>query len=234
MRILLVEDHERLSGLVQQGLKKAELDCDSVARASEARQALACHHYDAMILDIGLPDEDGLSLLAGLRREENHMPVLILTSRVQVADRVKGLDAGADDYLTKPFAMEELIARVHALLRRPQAALGQVLSVGDVTFDVGAREARVAGAPVKVSRQESRVLEVLLRRNGRVVPKGMIEQGLYGLGDNLSSNSVEVIVHRLRKKLQDKGAATKIHTVHGVGYMILAEEPPEDELANRA
>jgi DNA-binding response OmpR family regulator len=109
-----------------------------------------------------------------------------------------------------------------------------VLSVGDVTFDVGAREARVAGAPVKVSRQESRVLEVLLRRNGRVVPKGMIEQGLYGLGDNLSSNSVEVIVHRLRKKLQDKDAATKIHTVHGVGYMILAEEPPEDELAARA
>jgi DNA-binding response OmpR family regulator len=234
MRILLVEDHERLAGLVQQGLKKAELDCDAVSRVSEARQALECHHYDAMILDIGLPDEDGLSLLSGLRREENHLPVLILTSRVQVADRVKGLDAGADDYLTKPFAMEELVARVHALLRRPQTSLGQVLSVGDVAFDVGAREARVGAEPVKVSRQESRVLEVLLRRSGHVVPKGMIEQGLYGLGDNLSSNSIEVIVHRLRKKLDDKGATTKIHTVHGVGYMILAEDPPSDQNANRA
>ncbi len=225
MRVLLVEDHERLASLIRQGLKKAQLDVDAVITAKEALQALSCHHYEAMILDLGLPDRDGLDMLKFIRGENNSLPVVILTSRVQVSDRVKGLNAGADDYLTKPFAMEELIARLHALLRRPKPSLGQVLAAGDVSFDVVAREARVGTTPLPVSPREARILEQLLRRSGKVVPKSIMEQGLYGIEDELSSNSVEVLVHRLRKKLTDSHAKAVIHTVRGVGYMILPESP---------
>ncbi len=225
MRVLLVEDHERLASLIRQGLRKAQLDVDIVFTATEALQALSCHHYDAMILDLGLPDRDGLDVLKFIRGENNSLPVLILTSRVQVSDRVKGLNAGADDYLTKPFAMEELVARIHALLRRPTPALGQVLAAGDVYFDVVAREARVGSTPLPVSPREAQILEQLLRRSGKVVPKSIMEQGLYGIEDELSSNSVEVLVHRLRKKLSDFHAEAVIHTVRGVGYMIMPESP---------
>jgi DNA-binding response OmpR family regulator len=221
LRILLVEDHERLASLIRQGLRKAHLDVDAVVTAREALQALSCHHYEAMILDLGLPDQDGLDILKIIRGENNSLPVVILTSRVQVSDRVKGLNAGADDYLTKPFAMEELVARIHALLRRPQPFLGQVLATGDLYFDVVAREARVGSMPLPVSPREARILEQLLRRSGKVVPKSIMEQGLYGIENDLSSNSVEVLVHRLRKKLTDFHAKAVIHTVRGVGYIIL-------------
>jgi DNA-binding response OmpR family regulator len=223
LRILLVEDYERLASLVRQGLQRAEMDVDSVTTASEALEVLFSHRYDAMILDLGLPDRDGLDVLKFLRSNNSSLPVLILTSRVQVSDRVKGLNAGADDYLTKPFAMEELVARLHALLRRPQPSLGQVLAAGDVYFDVIAREARVGTAPLPVSPREARVLEQLLRRSGKVVPKSIMEQGLYGIDEELSSNTVEVLIHRLRKKLTDSHAQVAIHTVRGVGYMIMAE-----------
>jgi len=225
VRVLLVEDHERLASLIRGGLEKAQLDVDPVTTALEALQALASHHYDAMVLDLGLPDRDGLDLLRDLRRDRNSIPILVLTSRVQVSDRVTGLDAGADDYLTKPFAMEELVSRIRALLRRPKSALGQVLSAGDISLDVVAREARLHGERLQISPKEMRILEQLLRRSGKVVPKGLLEQGLYGIEDEISSNSVEVLVHRLRKRLLDAGACATIHTVRGVGYLILADEP---------
>lgn len=215
-----------MASLTCTGLARAGLDTDSVGTAAAAAQALADHHYDAVILDLGLPDRDGLQLLKDLRRQHNSVPVLILTSRVQVADRVTGLDAGADDYLTKPFAMEELVSRLRAILRRPQSALGQVLSAGNLSFDVVARDVRVDGVGVKLSPREAGILEQLLRREGKVVPKTILEQGLYGIEDELSSNSVEVLVHRVRKKLSDAGATATIHTLRGVGYMILAEDEP--------
>lgn len=224
MRVLLVEDHERLASLIREGLEKAHLDVDPVTMALEAQQALTAHHYDAMVLDLGLPDRDGLELLRDLRRDKNSIPILVLTSRVQVSDRVTGLDAGADDYLTKPFAMEELVSRIRALLRRPKSALGQILSAGDISLDIGAREARVDGKRLQISPKEMRILEQLLRRSGKVVPKGLLEQGLYGIEDEISSNSVEVLVHRLRKRLLDAGAHAAIHTVRGVGYLILADD----------
>jgi DNA-binding response OmpR family regulator len=226
VRVLLVDDHDRLASLVCTGLAKAGLDADVAATAAAAEQFLAAHHYEAVVLDLGLPDRDGLQLLKDLRGRHDPIPVLVLTSRVQVADRVKGLDAGADDYLTKPFAMEELVSRLRALLRRPRSALGQVLTAGNVSFDVGARDARVGASSLKVSPRESRILEQLLRREGKVVPKSLLEQDLYGIEGELSSNSVEVLVHRVRKKLADAHASATIHTVRGVGYMILAQENP--------
>ncbi len=221
MRILLVEDHKRLSRLVAEGLNAAQFDVDVVGTASEAEELLSFGCHDAMVLDLGLPDMDGIQFLEKLRGKDRSLPVLILTSRIQVSDRVEGLDAGADDYLTKPFAMEELVSRIRALLRRPQDALGQVLEAANTTFDVVSREVRVDGTLLPISPTETRMLEHLLRRCGKVVPKRLLEQGLYGIEEELSSNSVEVLMHRLRKKLGDAGAKAKIHTVRGVGYMIL-------------
>lgn len=220
MRILLIEDHIRLASFIQKGLKAAQFDIDAVTNGGEALAALATTRYDAVILDLGLPDMDGLNLLKAVRAKSNAVPVLILTSRIQVEDRVTGLNAGADDYLTKPFAMEELVARLHALLRRPSTALGQVLTSGDIELDVAAREVRVSGHTLALSPREISVLEQLMRRSGKVTPKGLMEQSRYGTGDDLSSNSVEVMIHRVRKKLSAAGASTAIHTIRGIGYMI--------------
>ncbi len=226
MRILLIEDHTRLAGFIRKGLNAAQFDVDLAAKGSDALENFECVRYDVVILDLGLPDIEGLDLLDELRAKDPAIPVLILTSRVQLADKIQGLNAGADDYLTKPFAMEELIARLHALLRRPGAALGETLKIGNLELDVVAREARLAGSnqPVPLSRRELSVLEQLMRRGGKVAPKHLMEQSLYGAGEDLSSNSVEVLVHRVRKKLTDSGANATIHTVRGIGYLMTADE----------
>ena len=225
MRFLLVEDHQRLASLVQQGMREvAEMDLDIAGSVQEAHQALACHKYDAVVLDLGLPDRDGLEFLKEVRNNRNSIPILILTSRISVADRVRGLDAGADDYLVKPFAMEELAARLRAILRRPATNLGTVLTYANIAFDAAVPEARVDNNLLHLSPRECRLLEQLLRRAGKVVPKTSMEQSLYGVNDELSSNTVEVLVHRLRKRLADAQAQAQIHTVRGVGYMILPDE----------
>jgi DNA-binding response OmpR family regulator len=159
------------------------------------------------------------------RARDDHTPILILTARDGLPDRVKGLNAGADDYLLKPFAMDELVARLKALLRRPGAALGRVLEAGNLQLDTVNRAVEIGGQPLVLGRRELALLELLLRRAGRVVAKSAIEDGLYGFDEAASANSVEAHVSRLRKKLEAAGASFSIHTVRGVGYL-LAEGAP--------
>ena len=220
MRLLVIEDEPRISEILKSGLQRAGFAVDMVGRCADARAALALAPYDAAILDLGLPDGDGIDLLADLRATHNGIPVLVLTARDAVEDKVAGLDAGADDYLIKPFATVELIARVKALLRRPGGALGIKLQAGNVVLDTIGRDVRVGELPLNLPRRECTILEHLLRRQGRVVPKTVLEDKLYGIDDELESNAVPVHVHHLRRKLQDAQATAEIHTVRGVGYLL--------------
>lgn len=225
MRLLLIEDNERLALFVAAGLGKAGFSVDRVGCAADGEAALRGMRYDAVILDLGLPDADGLSLLSDLRRRGDATAVIILTARDGVEDRVKGLNQGADDYLLKPFAMEELTARIRVLLRRPGGNLGLMLTQGNIVFDTMARQACVAGQSVALTRRELDALEVLMRRAGRVVSKAAIEDALYAFGEEVDSNTIEVLIHRLRKRLQAAGADVLIQTLRGVGYF-LAEKTP--------
>jgi DNA-binding response OmpR family regulator len=222
MRLLLVEDNEELSGLLVKSLAAAGFGADTVTTAADALSVLGSTHYAAAILDLGLPDEDGLTVLRALRTRQNTMPVLILTARDGVNDRVTGLRAGADDYLVKPFAIEELVARLEALLRRPGQLLGRSLKLGNLVFDTGARQLFIGGEPQVLSARELALLEILMRRSGRVVSKRTVEDQIFGLANDVGSNAIEVYVHRLRKSLQDYGASAVIHTIRGVGYLIAA------------
>lgn len=224
MRLLLIEDHERFASFIKSGLETSGFTIDVVYNAGDGDAAVGTVNYDVVLLDLGLPDQDGLVILKKWRDEGNITPVLILTARDAVEDRVKGLNAGADDYMLKPFAMEELVARIRALLRRPGGVLGTVLSEGNVAFDTTAREVRINERTVAVSRREMEVLEQLLRRKGRVVPKDVLEDKIYGFDEEVSSNSVEVHVSRLRKRLQAAGADVAVHTIRGVGYMLASDE----------
>ena len=223
MRLLVVEDEPALAGLLSAALQRAGFAVDAADGLRAAEEHLQLVGYDAAILDLGLPDGDGLTLLAWLRRRGNTLPVLILTARDAPEDRVNGLDSGADDYVVKPFHVPELISRVRALLRRPNAALGVVLHAGNVALDTPTRGTSVGGAPLPLSGRETALLEMLLRRAGRVAAREAIEQGLYGFDTPTGPNAVEVAVHRLRKRLQDAGASVQIHTIRGVGYMLAAE-----------
>ncbi|MBT8145986.1 MAG: response regulator, partial [Gammaproteobacteria bacterium] len=212
MRLLIVEDEQRIVDVLKNGLEAAGFIVDAVNTAANADYAINNLSYDAAILDLGLPDGDGLSVLKSARNQGVQLPILILTARDAVEDRVQGLDAGADDYLIKPFAIKELISRIKALLRRPGGALGAVLNAGNVTLDTIGREVSVEGNPVVLSRREISILEYMLRRFGRVVPKEVLEEKLYALDKEPESNAVPVHIHHLRKKLADKQANVEIHT----------------------
>ena len=220
MRVLLVEDEARMSKLVSRTLARVGFVVDAFGTCADGREALSFSHYDAAILDLGLPDGDGLTLLAAARAGDHNIPILVLTARDAVEDRVCGLDAGADDYLVKPFAISELIARTKALLRRPGSALGTLLTAGNISFDTIGRDVRVIDAAIALPRRELAILEHLMRRLGRVVPKTLLEDKLYGIDDELESNAIPVHVHHLRRRLQDAGATVQIHTVRGVGYLL--------------
>jgi DNA-binding response OmpR family regulator len=220
MRLLLIEDNERLAGAIWQHLKKAGFAVDWVGLAAEASAALATARYDAIVLDLGLPDGDGMKILQNARQNGSSTPILILTARDSLEDRIKGLNSGADDFLLKPFAMGELVARLKALLRRPGAVLGSRLEAGNVTLDTVNGSVEVDGQLLILGRRELALLEMLLRRAGRVVAKGALEDGLYGFNDPATPNSVETQLSRLRKKLEGAGALVEIHTIRGVGYLL--------------
>lgn len=224
MRVLLVEDNGELVALLKRGLAQGGFSADSVGTAGDAAHVLSTMRYAAIVLDLGLPDDDGLTLLRDLRRRGDSTPVLVLTARDGVSDRVIGLREGADDYLAKPFAMEELVARLQALLRRPGNLLGRRLTFGNVALDTEGRQVIVDGTVRSFPARETAVLEILLRRSGNVAPKRLFEDHLFGLSGDVGSNAVEVYVHRLRKMLADAGATVKIHTVRGVGYLMAEEK----------
>ncbi len=219
-RLLVVEDHSDLSLLLLDGLGKAGFAADSAGTVHEAQETLTAQRYSAVVLDLALPDGDGLSVLRNLRTAGDSTPVLILSARGGVIDRVKGIELGADDYLAKPFALEELIARIRALLRRPGEFLGKTLRTGNIALDVEGRQVFVDDAPQILSAREIDLLEILLRRSGRVVPKSLAEDHLFGTSGDVRSNAIEVYIHRLRKHLVDAGANVEIHTVRGVGYLM--------------
>lgn len=220
MRVLIVEDSADLAALVKAGLETVGFSADTLALGEDAADAISSVTYDAVVLDIGLPDINGLDLLEQLRQRGDTVPILLLTARDGIGDRVKGLNAGADDYLLKPFAMEELVARLRALLRRPAGTLSVKLQCGNLTFDTVSRQTVVGGKQLPLSKRESEVLEHLMQRAGKVIRKTTLEENLYGFDDSGSRNSVEALLSRLRRKMQSGKATPIVHTVRGVGYML--------------
>ena len=223
MRVLLIEDDRDLAQALTAALAPRGFAVDLAHNGDEAEAYLKDGDYAAVLLDLGLPDEDGLALLHRMRTRGDTRPVLILTARGTIDARIRGLNEGADDYLVKPFDVDELHARLLAVLRRQGGYLGRSLTCGQLTFDVEIRVAHVDGATVALSVRETELLELLLRRAGNVVPKRIAEDHLFGLGGELGSNAVEVYVHRLRKKLDDAATGTRIETVRGIGYIIVAK-----------
>jgi DNA-binding response OmpR family regulator len=225
MRLLVVEDEARIIELLQTALRRAGFVVDAFSTATAGREAQSFVSYDAAVLDLGLPDGDGLELLATMRRGGSAVPVLLLTARDAIEDRVAGLDAGADDYLIKPFAMIELVSRIKALLRRPGNALGITLEAGNLALDTIGRDVRVDSRPLGLRHQELAILEILMRRLGRVVPKTVLQEKLYGMDREPDSDAIPVHVSNLRRRLAEGGASPAIHTVRGIGYLLA--EPRE-------
>jgi DNA-binding response OmpR family regulator len=218
MRLLLVEDDTMLGRGMRQGLADAGFAVDWVTDGHAAELALANGVYDLALLDLGLPAKDGMALLSQLRARRDALPVLIVTARDSLADRVAGLNAGADDYVLKPFDLDELVARIRALLRRRAGAAGPPLECGGIVFDPVRREVRKDGHEVQLSAREFALLEALLQRPGAVLSREQLEDTVYGWGEEVGSNAVEVHLHKLRRKL---GAET-IRNVRGVGYKVSA------------
>ena len=214
MRVLLVEDDPLLGDGVRAGLKQSGFAVDWVTDGQMAQHALGSEEYSLMVLDIGLPKISGLDLLKWLRQRGSNLPVLMLTARDTVADRVGGLDSGADDYLVKPFDLDELVARLRALARRAAGKAAPTLQHGGILVDQAAHTATLDGTPIELSAREFALLVELMQNSGRVLSREQLERRLYGWGEEVESNSVEVHIHHLRKKL----GAELIRTVRGVGY----------------
>jgi len=218
MRILVAEDDAIMADGLTRSLRQAGYVVDRVGTGSEADSALTRGEFDLLILDLGLPRMGGLEVLRRLRARQSRLPVLILTALDGVNDRVRGLDLGADDYLAKPFALNELEARVRALTRRGAAGVAGVLHHGELSYDQVGRVTEIRGKPLDLSARETGVLEILLQRVGRIVSKEQLVERLCEWGEEVSTNAIEVYVHRLRKKLEAGGV--RIATVRGLGYCL--------------
>lgn len=224
MRVLLIEDDQALSLGVQRALEREGWRVDALADGRKALTAGLDGEHDLAVLDLGLPGCDGMEVLQHWRGQGVRMPVLLLTARDELADRVKGLDAGADDFLAKPFDIPELLARLRALKRRAAGQLEQQLSLGELTLDVTGRELRFSGVRVPLSPRELALTELLMQKAGRVVTKESIVARLSSWESDFSENSVEVYVHRLRKRFGDLGVV--IRTIRGFGYVMEAADGP--------
>ncbi len=220
MRVLLVEDDPMIGASVQKGLRQDGFSVDWVRDGGAAEAALATHTYDGVLLDLGLPKKSGVEVLKTLRRSGNDVPVLIVTARDAVADRIAGLDHGADDYILKPFDLDELAARIRAVVRRRAGRADPVIRVGEVTLEPASHRVTLRGKDVALSARELALLEALLDRRGAILSRGQLEERIYGWGEEIESNAVEVYVHALRKKL----GADFVKTVRGVGYVVPNEK----------
>jgi two-component system response regulator QseB len=219
MRLLLVEDDMMIGEGVRQGLRQEGFALDWVREGEAAERALRNNVYDGVLLDLGLPKKDGLDVLKGLRRRGERIPVLVITARDSVSNRIEGLDQGADDYITKPFDLDELAARVRAVLRRHAGHAESVIQVGLLTLNSSTHEASLDGNPLSLSPNEFALLEVFAGRPGIVFSRAQLEEKLYGWGQEVESNTVEVYIHNLRKKLGQHF----IKNIRGVGYTIPRE-----------
>lgn len=216
LNLLLVEDDLMLAETVCDGIRQHAWGIDHVSDAAAAKLALVEHSYAAVLLDLGLPGDSGLTVLKKMRERYDSTPVLILTARGQLSERIRGLDAGADDYLVKPFPFDELLARLRAVTRRSQGRVVPAMSFGEVVLDPARRQVTRAGVRVSLSSHEYRTLLALLERHGHVVTREYLESVVYGTVSSIESNTIAVFIHQLRRKLGDN----IITTVHGQGYMI--------------
>ena len=220
MRILLVEDEAEMAAALASALKRYDMVVDHVPTLAEAEEAIAADVHGAVLLDRQLPDGDGLALIPKLRARNDGVPIIVLTARGELTDRIAGLDSGADDYLAKPFAVEELLARLRAVLRRPAGMQPDIVKAGRLAFDLSHREASVDGRPLDLPRRELLVLETLVRRLGRTVLRVALEESVYSFDDAVQSNALDTHVSRLRRKLADVDAGVEIHGIRGVGYLL--------------
>lgn len=217
MRVLLIEDDPMIGAAIQSALKDACYAADWVKNGQTALDTLLCQNYDLVLLDLGLPGKDGFEVLKSIRANHNPVPLLIITARDGLIDRVRGLDGGADDYVPKPFEMAELLARMRAVLRRKTGAASLLLTNGTVSLDPATREAHVNGGhAVQLSNREFALLQALMVRPGAILSRSDLEDRIYGWGEEVESNAVEFLIHALRKKL----GSEIIKNVRGVGWMV--------------
>jgi DNA-binding response OmpR family regulator len=220
VRVLLVEDEPEMASALAAALRGHDMVVDRVATLDLAEEALIANTYNAILLDRQLPDGDGLTLIPKLRAKGLQTPIIVLTARGDLDQRVAGLDSGADDYLGKPFAIAELLARLRAVLRRPSDLPIEILKLGRLAYDAAHRQASVAGVNLNLPRRELLVLETLLRRSGRTVARAALDEAVYGFDDEIQSNALDTHISRLRRKLSDADARVEIHTIRGIGYLI--------------
>jgi len=223
IRILIIEDEAKLANAVKQGLVEDGFAVDVAGSAEEAEPIIARGALDLIVLDLGLPGKSGLDLLREMRAAGNQTPVLILTARGSLDERVTGLDSGGDDYLAKPFAFAELVARIKALGRRPRTPASPILKVGDLEFDTVKRRAKIGEHNLNLSPKEKMLLELLMRNAGQVVTRDMIAETVWDSNYNSLTNLIEVFVNRLRQKIDPRADRSLIVTVRGVGYTMRAE-----------
>lgn len=222
MRILLVEDEVEFADTLRTALEREQFIVDHANRLAVAREATLSYCYDLVLLDRTLPDGDGLSIIPALRTANPGLPIIVLSARGEVLDRVAGLDEGADDYLIKPFALDEMFARIRAVRRRPAELGAEEIRVASLVFDLTNEEATVRGVRLDLARRELLVLGALVKRRGRTVQREALEQAVFGFDDDVQSNTLDSHVSRVRRKLSDAGAEIEIHAIRGVGYLLRA------------
>lgn len=230
MRVLVVEDEKRIADFLSRGLESAGYEVDVAPNGGEAVDRVHGTDYDLVILDLGLPDIDGLTVLQKIKNRKTVPPILILSARDSVEDRVKGLEQGADDYLVKPFAFVELLARTRVLMRRGQP-MPERLQVGDLTLDCIRRKVARGNEPIELAPKEFSILEYMMRNRGRPLSRTMIVEHVWDMDYDGLTNIVDVYIRHLRSKIDDRFPAKMIHTVRGIGYMLEAPETPHREPA---